>query len=100
MIQSNISLRDKNWFNTGGTALHYAEPKTHTEFVFAYSYARQNNLRVFVLGQGANCLISDDGFNGLVIKPMLIEIVHTINDNKEVFVTAGAGVTITDLINY
>ena len=27
-IQENVSLRDKNWFNTGGNARYFAAPTT------------------------------------------------------------------------
>jgi len=100
IIQNNIPLCDKNWFSTGGTAHYYVEPATHADFLRAYNYAHHNNLRTFILGSGANCLISDDGFNGLVIKPMLTDITHTSNSNNEVLVTAGAGVTVANMISY
>ncbi|MDQ1284364.1 MAG: UDP-N-acetylmuramate dehydrogenase, partial [Patescibacteria group bacterium] len=34
----------------------------------AVTYARDNNLEIFVLGGGSNILVSDEGFDGLVIK--------------------------------
>jgi UDP-N-acetylmuramate dehydrogenase len=95
-IQKNVSLFDKNWFKTGGNALFYAEPITTQEFIEALQYAKENALDVFVLGCGANILISDDGFDGLVIKPQLKDIVF---DKTNGLVTAGAGVIIQDLID-
>lgn len=71
MIQTNIPLHDKNWFRTGGPAKYYCEPTSEFEFQEALAFARDNNLEIFVLGEGANILISDDGFDGLVIKPKL-----------------------------
>ncbi len=72
-IQKNISLADKNTFRTGGNAEFFAEPTTAAAFSQALQFARENNLEVFVLGGGANILISDAGFNGLVIRPALTE---------------------------
>lgn len=74
MIQKNIPLHDKNWFRTGGPAKYYAEPTSETEFQDALAFARDNNLEIFVLGEGANILISDEGFDGLVIRPRLNRI--------------------------
>jgi len=71
IIQKNIPLADKNWFGTGGSALFYCEPQTAVQFKDALLYANQHNLEIFILGQGANILISDDGFDGIVIKPQL-----------------------------
>lgn len=114
LIQKNIPLCDKNWFQTGGAAKFYAEPSTELEFQECINYANTNNLEIFILGLGANILISDDGFSGLVIRPALQDIdvkyenipntLPKLNTESEIaqvaFVTAGAGVTIENLINY
>lgn len=95
-IEQAVSLQDKNWFKTGGAARFFCQPTTSNEFTQALTYAQQQGLDIFVLGQGANILISDDGFDGLVIRPQL----KNITINKDNTITAGAGVSIQDLINY
>jgi len=95
-IQENISLSDKNWFKTGGLARFYSEPKTEQDLVSCIQFATEKDLDIFMLGGGANILISDDGFDGLVIHPELKDIIF--NDDAHL-VTAGAGVTIQDLID-
>ena len=94
-ILTQVPLHDKNWFATGGAARYFAEPKTANEFQEALTFATAEQLELFVLGSGANILISDDGFNGLVIHPQLNSS-YTANNQ----VTAGAGVTMHDLIDY
>jgi UDP-N-acetylmuramate dehydrogenase len=96
-IETNIPLADKNWFKTGGNATYYCEPTTDLEFGYALDFAKQQELEVFVLGEGANILISDDGFDGLVIRPMLKDV-HIERLDGHAYVTAGAGVSMTDLI--
>jgi UDP-N-acetylmuramate dehydrogenase len=100
LIQHNVPLRDKNWFKTGGPAKFFAQPQTPLEFQKVCAFAQQNNVPIFVLGEGANVLISDDGFDGLVIRPFLKNISHEFIDEKTAFVHAGAGVSIHDLIEY
>lgn len=100
IIQNNVPLRDKNWLRTGGSARFFCEPKTAAEFQQALAYAQKNGLEIFVLGNGANILISDDGFDGLVIRPQLIALRHTQYEAQKSLVTAGAGVTIESLITY
>lgn len=99
-ILSNIPLNDKNWFQTGGTSRFFTEPQTVAEFAAALKHAHEHNLDTFVLGQGANILISDDGFDGLVIRPKIETIVHENALDGTVHLTAGAGVTMAALINY
>ena len=96
IIQEQIPLHDKNWFRTGGPARFYAEPTDAESFAYALSFARDHNLEIFVLGEGANILISDDGFDGLVIRPQLKQMVH----DAQTIVTADAGVTMDELIEY
>jgi UDP-N-acetylmuramate dehydrogenase len=99
-IQTEISLADKNWFGTGGSARFYCEPTTIQQFQEAIIYATTHNLNIFILGQGANILISDEGFDGLVIRPSLTNItIISVNDTT-IFIKAGAGVTMPNLINY
>jgi UDP-N-acetylmuramate dehydrogenase len=102
LIQTNISLADKNWFKTGGPARFYCEPTTTEQFQEAIIYATTHNLPIFMLGQGANILISDDGFDGLVIRPLLRSTSFEGQATSEgfVLVTADAGVTMPDLIDY
>lgn len=99
IIQQNVPLADKNWFKTGGSANYYAQPTSSDEFAQALAFAQNNNLEIFILGEGANILVSDAGYQGLVIRPFLKEISLTSLDNS-VLVTTGAGVTIPDLILY
>ncbi len=98
-IKQSVTLQDKTWFQTGGPAKFYCEPTNNQEFKVALEFAKEHQLEIFILGAGANILISDDGFDGLVIRPQM----KTLNFNKLVdgfaLVTAGAGVLFPDLIN-
>lgn len=100
IIQENIPLSDKNWFRTGGPARYFASVTTEQEFQEALTFAREFNLPIFILGGGANVLISDNGFDGLVIHSKLEVISHEEMADGSVLVTAGAGVQIPLLINY
>lgn len=99
-IQEQVSLADKNWFGTGGPAHFYTEPTTISSFQEALSFAARHHLDLFVLGSGANILISDEGFKGLVIKPALKEIEIIDETSEHVPVKVGAGVVFHDLIQY
>ncbi|MCK5632733.1 UDP-N-acetylmuramate dehydrogenase [bacterium] len=100
MIQNNVSLKNKNWFQTGGSARFFSAPTTVENLLNALSYAQKNKLNIFVLGGGANALISDNGFDGLVIQPQLTKISHEHIDDQHVLVHAGAGVHMPKLISY
>ena len=99
-IQENVPLADKNTFQTGGNARFYTEPTTIDSFAQALNFAHMHNLEIFVLGGGANVLISDEGFSGLVIRPALQSCEITDLDDTNVLVKAGAGLSIDSLIKY
>lgn len=96
IISQNVPLSDKTWFRTGGLAAFYAEPQSDNDFCQALLFAQEKRIETFVLGEGANILISDDGFDGLVIRPVLSDISYLRNG----FVRAQAGASIEAIINY
>ena len=98
LIQHNIPLKNKNWFQTGGPARYYAEPSNTQEFQQTLQFAQKHTLAIFVLGQGANILISDGGFDGLVIKPRILEIHKQDLSYDEILITAGSGVSMQEII--
>ncbi|MCL4229476.1 UDP-N-acetylmuramate dehydrogenase [Candidatus Dependentiae bacterium] len=99
LIQEHITLKDKNWFQTGGVSHYFAEPTTIQEFSQALLFSQENKIPLFILGQGANILVSDHGFDGLTIRPRLNAISHK-EQGDTALVHAQAGVTIHDLIEY
>lgn len=100
IVQEYISLKDKNWFKTGGPARFYSEPTTVAHIIELLHFAHHHTNQLFILGQGANILIHDEGFDGLVICPKLQQISIEETENDIVYVTAQAGVILTDLIDW
>ena len=67
-FQEFISLAAYTTFRIGGPARFFCEVKEETEFAEAVSFAKQRNLPLFVLGGGSNLLVSDAGFDGVVLR--------------------------------
>lgn len=95
IIREYVPLAEKTWFKIGGPARYFCEPTNQQQFQDALTFARTHALEVFVLGQGANILVSDDGFDGLVIHPKA-----TTPTLDGTLVTASAGITMNDLIEF
>ncbi len=96
-IKERVGLADKTWFKTGGVARFYVEPATIEACVQAVHFAQKINASLFILGEGANVLVSDEGFDGLVIRPVLNEISY---DAHLCQIKAAAGVSMNCLIEY
>ncbi|MCK4781907.1 UDP-N-acetylmuramate dehydrogenase [Candidatus Parcubacteria bacterium] len=67
-MSKNISLAKYTTFKIGGPAKYFLIAKTKKELTKAIKTAKENKLPFFILGGGSNVLVSDKGFNGLVIK--------------------------------
>ncbi|MFH1762025.1 MAG: UDP-N-acetylmuramate dehydrogenase [bacterium] len=67
-IRKNVLLAPLTSYNTGGTARFFAEPNSINGVSDAVGWAVSLSLPFFVIGAGSNLLVSDAGFDGLVIR--------------------------------
>ena len=67
-IEQNFSLAEFTTFKIGGPAAFFVSVGSLDQLQEAMQFARAKSLPVFALGRGSNVLISDEGFDGLVIK--------------------------------
>ena len=100
-LKERVSLKKMTTFRCGGEARYLAEPSSFTEVKQLLDYAGENNLPVFVMGMGSNILVSDSGFDGLVIKlgKKLGEIALMDNGDGTVDIDCGAGAPLAMLGN-
>ncbi len=66
-IQRDVSLAPYTTYQIGGPADYFVEVHSQDQLVTAITQARQQSIPYFLLGTGANILIGDKGFRGLVI---------------------------------
>ena len=81
----------------GGPARLWAEPSTEGAFARALRFARDHDLKVFVIGRGSNLLVRDGGINGLVIHPTGGDFARLEADAGALEITAGAGVKLKQI---
>lgn len=67
-VGRGVPLAPYTTFRIGGPAALYVEAATTRELVLALSAARELGIPHFLLGMGANILIGDGGFDGLVVR--------------------------------
>ncbi len=66
-IQHSVSLAPYTTFRIGGPATYFIQPVSIEEFGVALEWTLGKKIPFFVLGGGANILVHDRGFDGLVI---------------------------------
>jgi UDP-N-acetylmuramate dehydrogenase len=90
-ILENVSLSTYTTFRIGGPARYFVVVKSTNDIVEALKYAQDSSLKIFVLGGGSNILVSDSGFDGLVIKNEIEGIEVLREDEDTITVRVGAG---------
>ena len=67
-VRRDVELAPYTTFGIGGPADLFAVPRSAAELADAVRWAQKEGVEWFVLGCGANILVGDLGFRGLVIK--------------------------------
>jgi UDP-N-acetylmuramate dehydrogenase len=92
-ILENIALAQYTTLGVGGAARWFVETGDEEEMLAAVRFARVQGVACFVLGGGSNLLVSDEGFNGVVLRIANDTLaVHALKDSAAVLVEADAGV--------
>lgn len=93
-IKENVLLKNYTTFKIGGPAKYFFIAKTKEDLKKAIILAKKINLPFFILGKGSNILISDKGYNGLVINFQFSNL--KFQKNK---IIAGGGISLGVLVN-
>ncbi|WP_313962147.1 UDP-N-acetylmuramate dehydrogenase [uncultured Parvimonas sp.] len=68
VVKYDEPLKNHTTFQIGGKCIALIEPKKVEDIIEAIKICRENNLKFFVIGNGSNLLVPDDGYNGVIIK--------------------------------
>ncbi|MEK9135122.1 MAG: UDP-N-acetylmuramate dehydrogenase [Patescibacteria group bacterium] len=89
-IRENVSLKNYTTFRIGGKARYFFVAKNKNEVIKAIEWAKNKNLPFFILGGGSNLLVSDKGYNGLVIKIQNSNLkIQNYNSKSKIICEAG-----------
>lgn len=89
-ITENQSLKEFTTFKIGGSAKFFCVVENEDDLLEAIGFSKKNKIPFFILGGGSNILVSDKGFNGLVIKIEIKGKEYKEEDNL-VKIKVGAG---------
>jgi UDP-N-acetylmuramate dehydrogenase len=88
LIEENKPLAPYTTFDIGGPARFFCEAASEAEIAEAAAWAEARNLPLFVLGGGSNLLVSDAGFDGLVLRVGLRGISATDQSEERIYQVA------------
>lgn len=96
-LKTNVSLAPFTTFRIGGPADFYIDARSADELALAILIARSAGIPFFLLGMGANIVIGDRGFRGLIVhnraQAMSVDL-----EKKQIFTESGA-IVYPDLID-
>jgi UDP-N-acetylmuramate dehydrogenase len=67
-VQENVPLARYTWYRIGGPARWLIQPQSVEDLQEAARRCAESNIRTYVLGFGANLLVSDKGVDGAVFR--------------------------------
>jgi UDP-N-acetylmuramate dehydrogenase len=96
-LTENAPLAPFSTFRIGGAAKIFVEPLTADDVSKIQAFVLEHQLPFFILGNGSNVLISDAGWNGVV---MNLENGFNKLHYTDGIVTAGAGVKMATFVDF
>src|SRR4051812_16400411 len=68
VVTENEPLKQFTWYKIGGPARFFVRPRTVEELQATAQRCLENQIPMYVLGLGANLLVSDEGVDGAVFR--------------------------------
>lgn len=82
-IEENVPIRNLVTMRIGGPARFVITVTSKDEIPETYQFAKEHNLPVCVLGDGANTFAKDEGFDGIIILDRIMGISRVENPEDE-----------------
>ena len=96
ILKLNENLAPKTTFKIGGLSDYYAEPSSISDVLALIQSAHLFGLPYFCLGRGSNILVSDSGYDGLVIR-FIHKNWQKIRKINDLNIWVGCGVRLKEL---
>lgn len=96
-VKRDCNLKDLTTFKVGGPAKAVVSVENDAKLCKVISYLKEKNVPFFVIGNGSNLLVSDDGYDGVAVKLTGEYQELRIRENE---ITAGAGVILSKVCTF
>jgi len=98
-LSGHVPLAAATTLELGGPARYFTRARSEAALIRQLAWASKARVPVLILGSGSNVVISDAGFDGLVIQVRLRRV--TVRHGQgHTSVTAGAGVPLDDIVRW
>ncbi len=97
-LRQHEPMAKHTWYRIGGAARRFIYPKTIEAMIGLIETCCRAGISWIVLGHGANVLVSDEGFDGVVISP--VRYLDNIERLDGTCIKAQSGVSLPRLVRY
>jgi UDP-N-acetylmuramate dehydrogenase len=98
-LLANEPLSRHTYYRIGGPARFVAFPRSPSDLAWLSRGIAETGCAQMVLGSGSNILVSDEGFDGLIIRASRLDIeISAQEEESGLFVRTGAGVAVSTLL--
>lgn len=98
VVKQNEEMFKHTTFKVGGKADIWIRVKTRDELIKILSYINEKKIPYYIMGNGSNILVKDNGFRGIVLK-IEFDDIKIEENSKGVIAKVGAGVKLGMLAN-
>ena len=88
-IKLNEQLKPYTTFRVGGPATYFVEPESIQQVQGLISLCKEHQIDWFVIGNGSNLLVSDEGYDGMIIS-LQKHFSYVIHEDGQIRAEAGA----------
>lgn len=97
-IKTQESMSDHTTFRIGGPADFYVEPQGEKELIEVIRYCREQKEPYFILGNGSNILVEDEGYRGVIVSMRgFSQFGFQMGEDGKQTVNAGSGILLSSL---
>ncbi len=96
IVRQDCPLSGLTWYGVGGNADYLLTPRNLNELKEVTKRCNENSIPIYILGQGSNVLVKDEGVRGAVIKLGGNDFANVEFDGE--VVTAWAGASLSKLV--
>lgn len=97
-VLGNVSMKRYTSMRVGGRARYLIYPEDHSDLAQTIRTARDHGIRYRFLGNGTNIIVSDQGFDGAVIRTRKMTKVRYEKGSEGAQVRVGSGTPLKGLI--
>ncbi len=88
-VWANEPMKEHTTFRVGGCARYLVEPKDAAELSSVIRACREEGLPYYIVGNGSNLLVSDEGYDGVIIH-LFKNMSQIRTEGESVYLQAGA----------